>query len=284
MWTEFRYTLGRLRGQILGWGIALAVLGLILVPFYSSFQAQQEQFIEMMEGYPPEMMAFFGSDPAAIATPEGYLQYYLFSLLPIIVGLFAVLAASGLIAGDEEGGRLDLVLAHPLSRANLFWGRAAAFAVAALAVVFLGWLGCVLPLGASSLGVSAGRLALGFVPVLAQVLIYGALALLLSQLLPSRGLAATTAGLVLVVSYFSSSLSGLDEKLAAIARLLPYEYYQGGEALNGLKGAWLAGLLGASALLALLTWWRFSRRDVRLVGEGGWRLPWSFRRRRVAEE
>ncbi len=283
MWTEFRYTLGRLRGQMLGWGIALATLGLILVPFYSTFQAQQEQFIQMMESYPPEVMAMFGSDPAAIATPQGYLQYYFFSLLPIIVGIFAVLAASGLIANDEEGGRLDLVLAHPLSRTRLFWGRAAAFAAAALGVMLLGWLGCVLPLGASTLGVSAGQLALGFVPLLAQVLIYGALALLLSQLLPSRGLAATAAGLVLVTSYFSSSLGGLHEGLATIARFLPYEYYQGGEALNGLNGTWLAGLLGASALLALLTWWRFARRDVRLAGEGGWRLPWPLRRR-TAEE
>jgi len=223
------------------------------------------------------MLAFFGSDPAAIATPQGYLQYYFFSLLPILVGLFAVLAASGLIAGDEEGGRLDLVLAHPLSRTGLFWGRAAAFAAAAIAVTFLGWLGCVLPLGASGLEVSAGQFAVGFVPLLAQVMIYGMLALLLSQLLPSRGLAATAAGLVLVVSYFASSLGGLNEGLAALARFLPYEYYQGGEALNGLDGTSLAGLLGASALLALLTWWRFARRDVRLAGEGGWRLPWPRR-------
>ncbi len=283
MWTEFRYTWGRLRGQMLGWGIGLGVLGLILVPFYSSFQAQQERFIEMMKSYPPEMLAFFGSDPVAIATPQGYLQYYLFSLLPLIVGLFALLAGSGLIAGDEEGGRLDLVLSHPLSRTNFFWGRAAGLAAAALVVVFLGWLGCVLPLGASTLGVGAGQLALGFGPVLVQTLIYGALALLLSQLLPSRGLAATATGLVLVVSYFSSSLAGLHEGLATIARLLPYEYYQGGEALSGLNGAWLAGLLGATALLALLAWWRFVRRDIRLAGEGGWRLPWPLRRRRGVE-
>jgi len=281
MWTEFRYTVGRLRGQILGWGIALAVLGLIIVPFYSSFQAQQEQFMQLMENYPPEILALFGSDPAAIATPQGYLQYYFFSLLPIVVGLFAVLVASGLIASDEEGGRLDLILAHPLSRTKLFWGRTAAFAAAAFAVTLLGWLGCVLPLGASTLEVSGGQLALGFVPLLAQIMIYGTLALLLSQLLPSRGLAATVAGLVLVVSYFASSLGSLNESLATIARFLPYEYYQGGEALNGLNGIWLAGLLGASAVLALLTWWRFVRRDVRLAGEGSWRLPWPLRRRRT---
>jgi ABC-2 type transport system permease protein len=283
MWTEFRYTVGRLRGQILGWGMALAVLGLIIVPFYSSFQAQQEQFMELMASYPPEMLAFFGSDPAAITTPQGYLQYYFFSLLPILVGLFAVLAASGLLASDEEAGRLDLVLAHPVSRTRLFWGRTAAFAAAALAVTLLGWLGCVLPLGASTLEVSVWQLALGFVPLLAQILIYGALALLLSQVLPSRGLAATTAGLVLVVSYLASSLGSLNEGLAALARFLPYEYYQGGEALNGLNWAWLGGLLGASALLALLAWWRFARRDVRLAGEGGWRLPWPLRWRRTVE-
>jgi len=284
MWTEFRYTVGRLRAQILGWGIAIAVLGLILVPFYRSFQEQQERFMQLMEEYPPELLAFLGgADAAAIATPEGYLQYYLFSLLPIIVSLFAVLAASGLIASDEERGRLDLILAYPLSRTGFFWGRVAAFSAAALGVVLLGWLGCLIPLGGSTLDVGAGRLALPFLTVLGQILVYGTLALLLGMILPSRGLAATLSGLLMVGSYFLSSLGSLNDTMAAVARFLPYEYYQGGEALYGLNWAWLGGIFGASVLFALLAWWLFVRRDIRVGGEGGWRLPWRSRMRRAAE-
>jgi ABC-2 type transport system permease protein len=273
MLTTLRYTLSSLRGQILGWGLGIAVLGLILIPFYDIFWEQQEDLMQMIESYPPEFLAFFGGDATTIATPEGYLGMYGFSLLPIIVGIFAVLVGSGLLAGDEESGRLDLIVAHPVSRAGLFWGRLLAFAGASLGIMVLGWLGFSVLLGVSSLDVSWGEMAVPFLPLLAQTLIYGTLALLLSMLMPSRRLAAAGASLVLVASYLLSSMASLNEGLAAVAKLLPYEYFQGGEALGGLELVPLLSLLAASAVLAALAWWRFEKRDIRVAGEGGWRLP-----------
>jgi len=273
MLTTLRYALSSLRGQILGWGLGVAALGLILVSFYDVFMGQQADFMQMIESYPPEFLAFFGGDAASLATTEGYLGMYGFSMLPLIVGIFAVIAGSGLLASDEESGRLDLIVAHPVSRAGLFWGRTLAFVAASLGIVILGWLGFSILLGGSSLDVTWGQMALPFLPLLAQILIYGTLALLLSMLLPARRLAAAGAGIVLVASYLLSSMAGLNERLAAVARFLPYDYFQGGEALNGLDWASFLGLLAASGLLALLAWWRFQRRDIRIAGEGGWRLP-----------
>ena len=123
MFTTLRYTLSSLRGQIIGWGLGVAALGLILIPFYDVFLEEQSGFMEMLESYPPEFLAFFGGDAASIATPEGYLGMYAFSMLPVIVGIFAVIVGSGLLASDEESGRLDLIVAYPVSRAALFWGR-----------------------------------------------------------------------------------------------------------------------------------------------------------------
>lgn len=273
MLTEMRYTLLRLRGQMLGWGLGLAALGLVIVGFYDTFMGQQSKLLEMVENYPPEFLAFFGGDAASLATPQGYLSMYGFSMLPVIVGFFAVLAGSGLVASDEENGQLDLILAHPLSRTALYSGRLLAFLLACLAVVLLGWLGFSVLLSGSSLAVGMGAMALPFVALLAQALVYGTLALALSMVTPARRLAATGAGLVMVASYFLSSMSGLSQSLEPIARLLPYHYFQGGEALDGLNLVWLAGLLVASALLALLGWWRFNGRDIRVAGEGSWLPP-----------
>ena len=273
MLTTLRYTFVWLRGQILGWGLGIAALGLILVPFYDVFQGQQEDFLQMIESYPPKFLAFFGGDATTIATPEGYLGMYGFSMLPVIIGIFALIVGSGLFASDEESGRLDLIVAHPVSRTGLFWGRLLAFVAATVSILILGWLGFSVLLGVSSLGISWGEMALPFLPLLAQTLIYGTLAVLFSMLLPARRLAATVAGVVMVASYFLSSMASLNEDLALIARLLPYHYFQGGDAMKGLNMAWLLGLLAVSALLALLAWWRFERRDIRVGGEGGWRLP-----------
>jgi ABC-2 type transport system permease protein len=278
MGTEFRYTFNRFRGQILGWGLTIGALGLFLIPFYDTFLQQQQGMLQLLQSYPKGLMVFLG-DMTKFFTPAGYLDTYL-SYLPVILGIFAVLAGSGLLAGDEERGRLDLVLAQPVSRSGLFFGRLGAFVLASAGIMGISWLGFSILLGNTSLAVTWGQMALPFVSLLAQVLVYGALALLLSMLLPSRGLAATTAGTVLVASYFLTSLSRLNPDLKQIAQFLPHDYYQGGSAVAGLNLTWLLALLAASAVLALLAWWLFLRRDIRVSGEGGWRLPGWLRWRR----
>jgi ABC-2 type transport system permease protein len=282
MSTTLRYTLVWLRGQVLGWGLGIAALGLLLVSFYDVFMDQQQDFLQMIENYPPEFLAFFGGDATTIATPEGYLSMYGFSMLPVILGIFALIAGSGLLASDEESGRMDLIVAHPVSRAGLYWGRLLAFATAAVGICILGWLGFSVLLGGSSLGIGWGQMALPFLPLLTQTLLYGTLALLLSLLLPARRLAAMAAGVIMVASYLLSSLASLNESLASVAKFLPYEYFQGGEAISGLDVTSFLALLAASAGLALLAWWRFERRDIRVGGEGSWRMP-SLPFRRHAE-
>lgn len=272
LWTIFRYTFRRFRGQILGWGLGIASLGLILVPFYDIFRDQQEDFMQMLESYPPEFMAFFGGDASSLLTPEGYLGMYGFSLLPLIIGIFAVLAGSGLIAGDEEKGRLDLILSQPVGRVPFFFGRLLAFIAATIAILFVAWLGFVILLGQSSMDIDMLQMFLPFLPLFAQALIYGMLAFLLSMLLPSRNMAAAISGLVVVASYFVSSMATLNDSLELIASLLPYAYYQGAGAISGLNLTWLLGLFSVSALMALVAWWCFMRRDIRLSGEGSFKL------------
>ena len=282
MWTTLHYTFLGLRGQILGWGLGVACLGLIIIPFYGVFLERKADFMKMIEGYPPEFLAFFGGDAASMLTPEGFLGMYGFAMLPVIVPIFAVIAGSGLFASDEERGRLDLILSHPVGRAASFWGRWLAFVAASAAILLLGWLGFCLPMLGSSIKISWGEMALPFVSLLMQTLLYGSLALLLSMLLPSRSLAATVSGLVMVVSYFVSSMASLDATLDSIAKFLPYTYFQGSEAIHNFNLAWLFSLLAISLVMAGAAWWRFQRRDIRLSGEGSfgfgsisklWRKP-----------
>lgn len=281
-WTTFRYTFQWFRGQILGWGLGIAALGLLIVAFYDVFGERQGDFMKMIESYPPEFLAFFGTDANGMMSPEGYLGMYGFSFLPIIIGFFALLAGSNLIAGDEERGRLDLVIAHPVGRSAFFLGRLLAFVGATVSILLLGWLGFCVLLKGSALEITWGEMALPFLSSLAQALIYGTLALLLSMLLPARNFASIISGLVMVVGYVLSSMASLNENLETVAKLFPYTYFQGSEAFNNLNLTWLLALFGVSAVMALLAWWRFARRDIRLSGEGSFHLQIPFRSQRKA--
>lgn len=287
MMTVLKHTLRRARGQIIGWGIGMFLYGAINMPFYDSFAQQRELFDQMLSVFPKELFAFFGNfDITSYVTPVGYLSIQYFDVIVVLsLGIFAVLMGSGLLVGDEEAGRLDLILAHPVSRASLFWGRVLGFTVATLAILFVSWLGLVLPMGFTSMNLGWGEVALPFLSLFGVLMAFGVVALLLSLLLPSRNAAAMTAGFVLVASYIVTSLDRMLQmqgniSLKTVVKLTPLYYYEGGNAIGGLNLGWLIGLLAASAILAALAAWRFQRRDIRVAGESGWRLP--LRRRKAA--
>ena len=283
MTTVFRYAMRRFQGQILGWGIALALIGVLIVWMYDSFAAEQEQFAEILKMYPSEISAFLG-DLSTMVTPEGWVSVEFFSYMPLILGIFAVLTGSGLLVSDEENGTLDLVMAHPVSRTALFVGRLLAFVAATVAILAICWLGFVLPMNWSSMDIGWGRMCLPLISLLAQLLVFGTISLLLSMLLPSRRMAATTGGALLVASFFITGLAKLNEDLEPVARLSPLNYYQTQEAFQGLNYAWVAGLLVSVLLFTILAWWCFQRRDIRVGGEGGWQLPSLPFRRKAGSE
>lgn len=282
VWTTFRYTFLGLRGQILGWGLGLGLYGLMIVPMYETFAGQTEQFQQMISRYPPEFLAFFGATVNSMLTPDGFLGMYAFSMLPIIIGFFAVLAGSGLIVNDEEHGRLDLIIAYPTGRSTFFFGRFMGLLAASITIMILAWLGFSLLLGGSSLGVDMGQMAVPFLSLLIQILVYAALALLLSMLMPSRSLAAVVSGVIVITSYMVSSLAFMDKRMEALAKLMPYHYFQTTLSIQALKLDWLFALLGISALMVVVAWLRFIRRDIRLSGEGSWRSTFLIKRRKPA--
>ena len=281
MFTIFRNAFSRYRGQILGWGISLGALCLYMARFYNTIAAQKEEYLKLIDSFPKEMFAFFGTGEALeMFTPSGFLNIEFFSYMPIIIGIFAILAGSGMLAGDEESGTMDLILAHPVSRAVLFAGRLLAFLIATIGILVINWVGFLIGLPGSGLGLNALEVGRPFISLFAQLMLYGTMALVLSMLLPSRRMAAMTSGILMIASFFITALARLDENLETIAKISPMNYYQGGLAIDGLKWGWAIGLLGISALFVLIAWWRFERRDIRVGGEGGWRVPMILRLRK----
>ena len=270
LWTTLRYTFSRLRWQAVGWGLGLAIYGILMVSMYETMAVKQDTLQELLANYPAEFLAFFGGDPNSPLTPAGFLNMYAFSMFPLIVGIYAVMVGSGLIVSDEEHGRLDLIIAHPVGRPPFFWGRTLGVLVATLSIMLLAWLGFSLALGSSSMGFTWGEMAIPFLSLFVQTLVYMTFALILSLLLPSRSLAAMVSGAFLVASYLISSLAFMNERLEIVSKVLPYHYYQVVLTMKELNLVWLFGLLGISLLMTLLAYLRFTRRDIRLSGEGSW--------------
>ncbi len=271
MLAELKHTLGRMRGQMIGWGIGLALYGLLMIYFYDSI-AGMENFQQFIQGYPEEMQAFFKS-MTELNTPKGYLGTYYFSYMTLIIGILAISAGAGLLVSDEERGILDLVLAHPVSRTALFWGRLLGLVAVLVIILAVSWLSWVIPSGGTGLTLTWIEFLRPFLPLFAVLLLFGTLALLLSMLLPSGRIAGMISGALLVADFLLLGLANTNQELKSIVKFTPLYYYQGGDAVTGLNWGWLGGLLAVSVLFALLAWLLFRRRDIRVGGERSWRLP-----------
>ena len=269
MWSEYKHTLRKLRGQILGWSLGLILYSLLMVFIYPDIA--EIDISSLLESYPEEMLAFFGDSIRALTSAQGYLDIYFFNYMIVVLGIFAVGTGARLLVKEEEEGLMDLILAYPVSRSGLFWGRIFGYITALAAVLVLAWLTWWLPSRMVGLGLTAVELLRPFLSLFGVLLVFGSFALLLSVLLPFSRAASMLSGGALIASYLLTGLANINQDLQPLAKLTPLHFYQGGQAISGLNLDWLL-ITGELVILFLfLAWWRFLERDIAVGGEGGWK-------------
>jgi len=280
MFTEFKNTFRRLRGQIIGWGIGLFLYDALMASFYDTMQGLGDQLQKLLDLYPPQLLAFFpGIDE--FLSPIGYLDTYFFSYMTIIVGIFAVSQGANLIVRDEENGILDLVIAYPVERWGLFWGRVLGYLSATVLILFIAWLGWALPAKQVNFPLSGVEMLNPFLSLLGFLLVFGGFALLISFLLPAARAAGGLTGGLLVANFLLSGMSNIKEELKPIYEVTPMYFTQGGSAITDPNWAWILGMIGVALLLFLASGMLFQRRDIRVGGEGDWQIPFLRRRRKA---
>ncbi|MEM0897033.1 MAG: ABC transporter permease subunit [Verrucomicrobiota bacterium] len=275
----FRHAMARQAWNLFGWAAPLFLLGFFVIPLYDVVAANAESLLKIIEGLPRQLLAFIGGLEAArkVMTPEGFLELRYFTFMPVILGIYAAITGSGMIAADEERGVLDLVLAQPVGRAAIFLGRFAALIAGILVILFVGWLGLWIGvLRAEKLDFSPGDLALPCVSILVVTILYTTLALLLSALLPTRTSAAMFVGVYAFAGYLVTTLSRSIAGLETVARFSVQSYFEG-DIGAGFRASPLLGLMAVAMIFAALAWLAFRDADIRVAGEGGWRWPFRFR-------
>ena len=257
----FGKTLWDERRGILIWSIGIAAVGVMYAAFYPTLNSPE--MIQFMEAYPREIMDAMGITD--LTSPEGYLGGTTYGILgPVLILVFASSLGARAIAGEEEAGRLDVLLAHPVTRWRVVIERAAAMLVALALAGLVLLLGMIVMAGVAefaSIGVANLAAASGQLVLLG--LFFGTLALAVGALTGSRGLALGVVAMVGVLTYFANNLGPSVDWLAWSQDVSPFHYYSGGEPLrNGFQLMDSLVLLGASLLLVAVAVIGFERRDV----------------------
>ncbi len=258
----FRRTLRDARKGIIGWGLLLAGLGFMVVSVFPSIEGMLEAFGPLLEN--PLIKALVGNIED-FTTLEGFLGVKLLALMPLVLGVYAVLFALGIVGTEEEQGTLDILLSTPAPRWRILVEKFAALVLAVLLilVIFLAGLlagGLTLP----DFPLSFWKLAGAVFNVLPSTLLMAALTLLLTTVLRGRNQAGAVAAGFIAASYFGLTLADMaGERFAAFKTLSFFNYYKGeGVLIHGIIWGDFVLLLAGAAVLFGLSLALFQRRDL----------------------
>lgn len=225
-WTAItRRMIGDRRRSLLWWTFGITVLVVIMAATYPSIRETGDALDEYVASLPEGLRQAFGLEGASIASPEGYLTSQLYSnLYPIVILVLALGLAAWSVAGSENDGSLELVLANPASRTRVALARyvGAALMVASVTVVSTAVLVLLAPAFGLDEGVpwwgywSAGLQTFAFVMVCASV------TFAVGAATGSKGLAIALGSAVAVVGFLLNALGAITETLETLRWASPW--------------------------------------------------------------
>jgi len=251
------------------WVVGVVATTLLVTLSYPSIAASAAAIDAYGRSLPLGLQRALGA-AGGMASPAGYLDTKLFaSTLPLLMSVLAIGTGTWVVAGSEGAGELELLLAGPLTRRRLVWGRAlgTAAVVAVVAGSSAGALQLTLAPAGLDTGLAPGSTWLAAASTSAAALVFGALALAVGAATGRRGVAIGTAAAVLAGTWLLHGLVGTLALAGALRCVLPWTWASEGDPLSSGSSAtwWWESLLlplAVSAVLVAFGVAAFERRDL----------------------
>ncbi len=244
-------------------------------PYGTEFTTAESraQLVAQMAAMPAVFRGLLG-EPINIDTLGGFLSWRAGNFLPVLLGLWSVIALSGTLAGEQAKGSLDLVVATPHARRAIALQKVAghvtalvvAMLITAVIITVAGQAFAVLPGDEIPFSAALGQVALYGLLMLAA----GGLAFAVSMLV-GRGRAVAIGLVALFGMYLISSYATLSPTIDALAPISWYAWTEGHRPMAGVTDWPSVALLAVVTVVLLgLGIATFVRRDL----VGGDALAW----------
>jgi ABC-2 type transport system permease protein len=254
-------TLHEKRWWMVFWSLGVIGMSLLMMSFYHSFSGGQ--FDEALKNLPKSFQGIIGN-MASLKTVPGYVSQEVFALrVPLLTLIMGIILYTGVLAGDENEGTLQSLLAQPVSRLRVFLEKLLAAMVVSFIIcgaAFIGvWIGLLLIHEQMSLL----RLFQAVVGAWLLVFMFGSLGFAIGAITGKRGIAGSVTGLLTFGSYLLSSFAPSVALIEKIDKYFPFHYYNNPAiAVNGLKGSNVLLMVSVSGLLLIIAAVIFTKRDI----------------------
>lgn len=253
----------RLRWRsLVAWTIGVILLSGMVAGFYKSI-GEENAYGDIFENLPDSLQGLLGG--VDLGTPVGYLSTEMYSFfMPAVLLVFAIGRATSTLAGEEESHTLDLLLAQPVSRTQLYVQKVVGLIMAIALLSAAVAVPVVLLSDWAQLFVPAANLWAATAQLFVFVLFLTSVALALSAGSGHRSLGISVATGLAFVSYLIDGFGKSIDWLEPWRILTPWYWYDVGTALTeSMPWVSFSVLLAASLVVTAVGLLAFDRRNLR---------------------
>ena len=245
------------------WSVIIVLLIMIAVSKFSAFAGNPEMLV-MLDSMPPAVLDAMNMRAFNLTTIDGF-----YGIMFLYFGLMGAMAAamwgSDIISKEERDKTVEFSLVLPVSRSRVVTAKALVALVNCILFVLITW-------GVSLVAVRSYTpsqafydfLALEMQAMFAIELIFLAIGLLLGCTMKRYKSSGATAVAIILITYFMSIVSSMQEKLDFLKYFTPFRYYEAGDLFRSgtMDSTYL--LLSALIIVACVAvgYFAYNKRDL----------------------
>ena len=270
MFSLLRYELISRWPALLGWGVGLALFGALYIGIYPQFGEQMQALMDILD------IPIYRAMGIDMGSFEGFMASSVIQFIPLTLAIYVVISSTDTLAGEEERGTLELVLAMPLRRWEIVSMKAIALIVISFFILIITAVGDIVVFQwmrtQIEVDVTATQLFVAILDVWPITVAFLMIGMFLSTFMPTRRIASMTLTTIIIVSYFAEILAGIVNSLDFLKPWSLFSYFDSTANLFlvGVKTSDVMVLLGVSVVFFGLTVLSFQQRDITV---GLW--PWQ---------
>jgi ABC-2 type transport system permease protein len=226
------------RKALLGWCIG-AVAYIVLIAAIFPSLAGSGSLDKLVQNYPDILKSLFGiTGSGSLSSGAGFLDAELFSfMLPLLVLVLAIGSGARALAGEEDAGRLELVLSYPVRRRSAVLAKGAAVGAEVAAVCGFAGIALAISNPAFALELSAAHIAAAVAGLALLGLLFGWIALAVGAATGKRGLAVALPAGLAAGGYLVSGLHSLAGWLDPFRFLSAFWWLGTSPLQDGIRGS-----------------------------------------------
>jgi len=251
--------------SLLGWSVGMLFMVVAGMGKFEGYGSTGNSGItQLIDRFPKAMLAVFGMTGLNLTTLIGYFGVlYLYIIL--MVAIHAGMLGAGIISKEEQDKTSEFLYVKPVSRNRVLTGKLLAGLVIILVLLGVTVISSVWIVGFYNKNYDLNsRVFILMAGVFMFQLLSFAFGAFFAGIFKNPKLPATAVTSVIMASYLVSVMVDLNGKFDFLRNLTPFQYFGAPKILaeGRLDPVFLATALGVSAILIVLTYIFYNKRDI----------------------